>query len=140
MKPINKYMYPLMAAICFGSFTALGRLALLDLNSQTIVVIRFSVLCLTILISLAFTKSLYKLKVKPKDIPLIGFMGITLILETLSFWYGLTNYDIIPLLGIYYSFPLMNYIIDVISKDVKLTGLSVVTILVGFIGVYLIGG
>ena len=133
----SKYLYAILSAISFGAFTSLGKLAMLEINSQTIVTIRFSLLIVSILLFTLLFKNLGYLKVKRKDIPLMAGTGILLSMETLLFWYGLSSANIIPFLAIFWTFPLFDLLIDIGTGKVKNKLYAFIIVLIGAIGVYL---
>lgn len=138
LKDYSKYIYGLLSAICYGAFTTLGKLSMLELNSQTIVTLRFGLLIITILIATLLFKNLGYLKIKRKDMPLMIFTGAILTVETLLFWLGFSlSLTIIPFLALYWSFPIMNLILDIVSGDMKLYWKPVLLIGIGIIGVIL---
>lgn len=140
LKNPHLYIFGFLSAIFFGMITSVGKLAMLQLNSQTMIVLRYTMIVLSCLFLILVFNKWRDLKVRKKHIPIMVFAGILLALETLTFWWGIANFNIIPFLAIYWCFPLMNLGMDIVLKEVKISLPAVIVIIVGVIGVYLGSG
>ena len=67
-------------------------------------------------------------------------IGVFYTIETIGFWIALDNIEIIQLLALFWSFPLMILIIDIILGKIDNKIKSVSLVILGIIGVFLAGG
>lgn len=133
------YIWGILSAICFGSLTAIGKLALIESNPETILLLRFVLVCLIIGTGMFLWKQLKLFKLKKKHIPMMGIAGLAFSFETIGFWIALENMEIIQLLALFWTFPMMAAIIDSIQER-KFDYRLLIVLIIGFIGVYLGGG
>jgi len=134
---INKYIWGILSAICFGSLTAIGKFALMNTTPETVLLLRFALVCILIGIGYLIVSKLRDLKLKRKDLPIMTIAGLAFSFETIGFWIALDNIDIIPLLSIFWAFPLFGAMLDLVidrSFNVKIFLL----LILGFLGVLLV--
>jgi len=139
LKNPKVYIFGILSAIFFGTLPIVGKLSMLEMNSQTMVTLRFLMIIAGALIFLLMSGKLKDLIISNRDVPLMLAGGVLLAFETLFFWWGIANVNIIPLLAIYWSYPIFNLSFDIISKEIKFHWYQVAIILIGIIGVYLGG-
>lgn len=134
------YLWGLLSALCLAVITPLGKLALVDINQETILFVRYC-LCLAIIFVTALILKKHKLfKVPKSKIPILILTGVMFALETALFWIALGEIDIIPFISLFWSYPIMLFSIDVASKELEFNWWIPILVIIGFIGVFLAWG
>jgi len=137
---MNKYLFGILSAICFGSIAVVGKLALLESNPQTILLIRFGIVAIVVFLALLLSGQVRALKLKKRTALLMLTVGIFQAVETSLFWFGLSNLTVIELLALFWTYPLFNLMIDISLGKIKDKLKSAVLIIIGIIGVFLASG
>ena len=134
------YLWGLLSALCLAVITPLGKISLVDISAETILFVRY-VLCLVIILITSILVNKYKLlKIPFKKIPMLFLTGVMFALETALFWIALDKIDIIPFISLFWSYPIMLFIIDVVGKELEFNWRIPIIVIVGFIGVFLAWG
>ena len=137
---MNKYLFGLLSAICFGSIAVVGKLALLESNPQTILITRFGIVAIVMFLSLLLANQVRGLMLKKGVAGFILLLGIFQAVETSLFWFGLDNLTVIELLALFWTYPLFNLVIDISLGKIRDKVKSALLIILGIVGVFLASG
>lgn len=136
----TKYLWGILASLCLASVTLAGKIAFLELSVQTLLLLRFLVVVAVVLTILLFSRRLKTLTVKRKHLPLILVTSICLALSNICFWHALTFMYVLPLLAVFWIFPVFSLILDLSANKVKWGYKSMSLVVIGSVGVYLAMG
>jgi len=134
---MRNYIWGILSAICFGSLSTLGKLLLIDTNPETVLLLRFTIACSIIILIYVLTQNLSKLKVLTSDIKYMLIAGLAFSFETIGFWIALEHLDIIELLALFWTFPLMIYLINCLL-DKYIDYRAILLFISGSIGVFMV--
>jgi len=138
MKAID-YIWGILSAICFGALPIIGRFSLIETTAETILFIRFSLVCLIVLMFFFMSKQMKLLKLKKRHIPMMMLAGIAFSFETIGYWIALGNIEIIPLLAIFWTFPMISCVMDMIlNRELELK--LMLLLIIGSLGTFLATG
>ncbi len=133
------YVPGVLSAVCYGLNPGIGKLALLDFNPQTIVVLKVSLAILAIFLYMVITGKLELLRFKRKHFPLMVMTGAFLATLLIGFWEALNVMKITELMALYWCFPLIILAFDMV-QDRRLYLKGALLIVVGSFGVYIASG
>lgn len=133
------YIPGVLSAVCYALNPGIGKLALLDFNPQTVIVLKVSLAILVIFIYMVTTGKLHLLRFNRKHIPLMVMTGASLGILLIGFWQALNVMKITELMALYWCFPLIILAFDTV-QDRRFYLRGTVLIAVGSFGVYIASG
>jgi len=137
---MNKYLFAILSALSFGTVAIVGKLALLNTNPQTILLVRYGMISVIMLFAIILAGKVKTLKLNRNTGTLILAVGVLQAVETSLFWFGLDNLTVIELLALFWTFPLFNLMIDMSIGKITQKIKSTLLIVLGIVGVFLASG